>query len=84
MMTVTSSMRHGQRYGVRFPFSCKPSLNVHLEDPNNLLDYSELLITPGLAELISKETKRYAQQFLENTLNLKIRLRVHQWNNTNR
>jgi hypothetical protein len=54
-----------------------------LEDPNILLDYFELLITPELAEPISRETNWYAQQFLENTPNLKIRLTIHHWNNTN-
>jgi hypothetical protein len=44
----------------RFPFSGKPGLNVHLEDPNKLLDYSELLIAPELAELIIRETNRYS------------------------
>jgi hypothetical protein len=58
--------------------------NVDLEDPNNSLDYFELLITPELAKLISRETNRYAQQCLENMPNLKIRSRVHHWNNTNR
>jgi hypothetical protein len=66
----------------RFPFRGKPGLKVHLEDPNELLDCFELLITPELAKLINRETNRYAQQFLENTQNLKIRLWVHHWNNT--
>jgi hypothetical protein len=60
------------------------NVNVHLEDPNNLLVYFELLITPELAELISRETNWYAQQFLENIPNLKIRPTVHHWSNTNR
>jgi hypothetical protein len=47
-----------------FPFSGKPELNVHLEDPNNLLDNFEILITLELAELISRETNRCVQQFL--------------------
>jgi hypothetical protein len=82
-----SDMQHGTWTKVgaerpHFPFSGKPGLNVHLEDPNNLLDYFQLLTTPELTELISRETNQYAQQFLENTLNLKKR--VHHWNNTNR
>jgi hypothetical protein len=56
-----------------FPFSDIPSLNVDLEDPNNLLDYFELFITPELPKLISRETNRYVEQFLESTSNLKIR-----------
>jgi hypothetical protein len=32
----------------RCPFSGKPGLNVDLEDPDNLLHYFELLITPNL------------------------------------
>jgi hypothetical protein len=31
-----------------FPFSGNPGVNVHFKDPNNLLDYSELLITLNL------------------------------------
>jgi hypothetical protein len=41
-----------------FPFSGKPGLNVRIEDPNNLLDCFELLVTPELAELISRQTNR--------------------------
>jgi hypothetical protein len=67
-----------------FPFSGKPGLNVDLEDPNNPLEYFELFITPTLAELISRETSQYAEQFLEDMPNLKIRSRVHHWNNANR
>jgi hypothetical protein len=60
----------------RFPFSGKPGLNVDLEDQNSPLEYFELFITPERAELISRETNLYAQQFLENTPSLKIRSRV--------
>jgi hypothetical protein len=48
----------------RFPFSVKPGLNVHLEDPNNPVVCFEFLITPEVAELISIEINRGAQQFL--------------------
>jgi hypothetical protein len=69
-----SNMQH--EAGAELPrFSGKPGLNVHLEDPNSLLDCSELLITPELAELTSRETHRYAEQFIENTPNLKRRLK---------
>jgi hypothetical protein len=78
-----SDMQHGTwtKTGAEqphFPFSGKPDLKVHLEDPNSLLDYFQLLITPDLTELISRETKQYAQQFLENTPNLKIKLKSPQ------
>jgi hypothetical protein len=53
------------------PFSGEPGLNVHLKDPNNLLDYFEFLLTPEITELINRETTWYAKQFLENTPNLK-------------
>jgi hypothetical protein len=33
-----------------FPFSGKPGLNIDIEDPNNLLDYFEFLITPELVK----------------------------------
>jgi hypothetical protein len=41
------------------------------------MGYFELFITPELADVISRETNWYAQQFLENMPNLKIRSRVH-------
>jgi hypothetical protein len=81
-----SDMQHGTWTKVgaewpHFPFSGKP---VDLEDPDNLLDYCELLITPELVKLISRETYQCTQQFLENVPNLKKSSRVHHWNNTNR
>jgi hypothetical protein len=48
-------MDKGRAERPRFPFGGKPSLNVHLEDPNNLLDYFELFITPEIADLIRRE-----------------------------
>jgi hypothetical protein len=64
-------MKHGtwtkvQAEWPHFQFCGKPGLNVDSQDPNNPLDYSELLVTPELAELISRGTNQYAQQFLEN------------------
>jgi hypothetical protein len=71
-----SDMQHGTRTKVgaerhHFPFSGNPRINVGLEDPNNPLEYFELLVTPELAEIISRETNQYAQKFLENTPHLK-------------
>jgi hypothetical protein len=66
-----------------FPFNGKPGLNVDLEDPIIQLDYFELCVTPEIAELISKEINRFAQQFLENAPNLKLRPRANHWNYTN-
>jgi hypothetical protein len=57
----------------RFPFDGKPGISVDLEDRNNPLEYFELFITPEIAELISRETNRYAQQFLENKSDLKLK-----------
>jgi hypothetical protein len=55
-----SDMQHGTWTKVgaewlHFPFRGKPDLNAHLEVPNSVLDYFELLITPELAELKSRE-----------------------------
>jgi hypothetical protein len=38
-------------------------LNVDLEDPSNPLEYFELFCMPDLAEVIARETNRYAQVF---------------------
>jgi hypothetical protein len=51
----------------RFPFICKPGINVDLEDPSNPLEYFELFHIPDIAEVIAREINRYAQKFLENT-----------------
>jgi hypothetical protein len=68
----------------RFPFTGKPGINVHLEDPCNPLQYFELFRTPDIAEVIARVTNRYAQKFLENTPNLKLKFRTHHWMETNR
>jgi hypothetical protein len=87
ILTDDSDKRHetGTNLGAEqpnFPFSGKLGLNIDSEDPNSPLEYSELFITSELAELISRETNKYAQKFLENMLKLKIRSRIHHWNNT--
>jgi hypothetical protein len=56
-----------------FPFTGKPGINVDLKDSSNPPEYSELFCTPEIAEVIARETKRYAQKLLENTPNLKLR-----------
>jgi hypothetical protein len=71
---------HGQMLSNPF----RPDLYLDLEDHDNPMGYFELFITPELADVISRETNWYAQQFLENMPNLKIRSRVHHWNNANR
>nr|CAD7575868.1 unnamed protein product [Timema californicum] len=68
----------------RFPFSGQPGLKVQLENPDDPLEYFELFITPEIAEMISTESNRYAQQFLENSPNLKLKSRIHQWHETNK
>jgi hypothetical protein len=60
-----------------FFFTGKPGINVHLEDGNNRLGYFGLFITPKIAELMSRETDRYAHQILENRSELKIKSRFH-------
>jgi hypothetical protein len=61
----------------RFPFTGKPGINVDLEDPSNFLEYLELFCTPEIVEVIARETNPYAQTFLENTPNLKLKSRTH-------
>jgi hypothetical protein len=63
----------------RFPFTGKPGINVHSEDPSNLREYFELFCTPDTAEIIARETNRCAQKFLENTPNLKLVSGTHEW-----
>jgi hypothetical protein len=58
----------------RFPFIGKTGINVDLEDPNN--PWNILSCTPEIAEIIARETNRYAHKFLENTLDLKRRSRI--------
>jgi hypothetical protein len=65
----------------RFPFTGKPGINVDLEDP---LEYFELFSTPNIAEITARETNRYAQTFLENMPNLKLKSRTHHRKETNR
>jgi hypothetical protein len=67
-----------------FTFSGKPSINVELEDQNNLLEYFKLFITPEIAELICRVTNIYAQQFFENNSDLKLKSGVHHWNDASR
>jgi hypothetical protein len=43
-----------------------------------------LFVTHEIAEPIAGETNWYAQQFFENIPHLKLRSRVHLWNETNR
>jgi hypothetical protein len=50
----------------RFPFTGKAGINVDVEVPSNPLEYFELLCTSDTAEVIARETNRYAQKFLEN------------------
>jgi hypothetical protein len=61
-------MQHGKwkKVGAEqpdFPFSGNPHINVGIEDPNNPLEYFELLVTTELEQIIRK-TNRYAQKFL--------------------
>jgi hypothetical protein len=63
----------------RFPFAGKPGINVDLEGPSNSLEYSELFCTSNLVQVIATETNWYAQKFLENTPNLKLRSSTHHW-----
>jgi hypothetical protein len=68
-----SSMQHGiwaklgagQPY---FPFTGKPGINVELEDPSKPLEYFELFSTPDIAEVTARETNRYAQKWVKNSL----------------
>jgi hypothetical protein len=43
-----------------------------------------LFCTPEIVEVIARETNWYAQKFLENTPNLKLRSRTHHWKEMNR
>jgi hypothetical protein len=65
-----------------FPFTGKPGINVDLEDSSNLLEYFELFCTPAFEEVIARETNLYAQKFVENTPNLKLKSRTHHWKET--
>jgi hypothetical protein len=56
-----------------FSFSGKPDINVDLENQNNPLEYIGLFITPEVAEIVSRETNCYAQPFLENKSDLKLK-----------
>jgi hypothetical protein len=61
-----SSMQHGIwakscAEQPRFPFIGKSGINVALEDPSNTLEYSELFCMPETAEVIARETNRYAK-----------------------
>jgi hypothetical protein len=46
----------------RFQFTGKPGINVDLEDPNNPMEYFELILTSDTAEIIARETNRYANK----------------------
>jgi hypothetical protein len=70
--------------GPYFPFTCKPGINVDLEDPSNPLEYFELFCMPEIADIIARERNQYARIFLENMPNLKLRSRTHHWKETNR
>jgi hypothetical protein len=43
-----------------------------------------LFWTPDIAEIIARETNQYAQKFLENMPNLKLKSRTHLWKEANR
>jgi hypothetical protein len=43
-----------------------------------------MFCTPDIAEVIARETNPYAQTFLENTPNLKLKCRTHRWKEMNR
>jgi hypothetical protein len=60
-----------------FPFTGKTGINVDLEDPSNPLGYCELFCTPDIVEVMARGTKWYAQNFLENTPNLKLKSRTN-------
>jgi hypothetical protein len=75
-------MQHGiwAKSGIerpRFPFTGKPVLNIDLEDPRNPLEYIVLFRTPEIAEVIARETNRYAQKCSSNTPNLKPGARTY-------
>jgi hypothetical protein len=56
-----------------FPFTGKPGINVDLEDPSNPLEYFESFCMPDTAEVIARERNQYAQKFLENVPNSKLK-----------
>jgi hypothetical protein len=69
--TVVCSMAYGQSQvgsDACFPFTGKSGISVDLEDPSNHLEYSEVFCTPEIAEIIARETNRYAQNLLETLL----------------
>jgi hypothetical protein len=45
-----------------FPFTGNPGINVDLEDSSNPLEYLDLFCTPEIAEVIARETNRYAKK----------------------
>jgi hypothetical protein len=47
-----------------FPSIENLDLNVKIQNSENPLEFFELFITLEIAELISRETNRYAQQFM--------------------
>jgi hypothetical protein len=47
------------------------------------LEYFELFCTPDIVEVIAREADRYAQTFLENMSDLKLKSRTHRWKETN-
>jgi hypothetical protein len=54
-----SSMQHGiwaesSAKQPHFPFTGKPGINVHLEDPSNPLIYFELPFVPEIVEVIPR------------------------------
>lgn len=86
-ITVACSMAYGHSHVLSnyvFPFTGKPGKNVDLENPSNPLEYFEPFCTPGIVEAIARETNGYAQKFLENTPNIKLRSRAHHWKERNR
>jgi hypothetical protein len=61
-------MQHGiwARSGAvqpHFPFTGKPGINIDLEDTSNPPEYFELFCLPEIAEVISRETNWYANNF---------------------
>jgi hypothetical protein len=64
----SSSMQHGIWAKTAseqpcFPFTDKTDINIDLGDPSIPLEY---FCKPEIAEVIARETNRYAQIFLEN------------------
>jgi hypothetical protein len=48
------------------------------------MEYFELFCTPEIVEVIARETNWHVQKFLENTPNMKLRSRAHQWKEIHR